>query len=406
MALDDPRRTAAGFPQAAAPWRAVPAEAADLIRPELEATVEAVIRALRAEVPEYDQPLEGEFGRLIREGVTVALDLFVDLLGRDADPPDLRVYTAIGRAEFRAGRTLDALQAAYRVGARVAWRAVVSVGEGRLEPHVLFALAEAIFAYIDRLADASVAGYTQEQTLREGSAQARRQTLVEMLLAGPVIDPASVQSAADQAAWPLPASLAVLVVGDAEPVVVARRMPQGTIGAALDSVGVLLVPDPDAPGRGAQLDAGLRRQRGVLGPTVPWAQAHLSARRALTGWPPHAAGRLGDALLARADEHLLDLALAADEPLARELVTRTLAPLAAMAPAARRRARQTLRAWLDAHGDVSVAAELLQVHPQTVRYRLAGLREVFGPALDEPLARLEIAVALRAGELLGDEGSD
>jgi PucR C-terminal helix-turn-helix domain len=30
-----------------------------------------------------------------------------------------------------------------------------------------------------------------------------------------------------------------------------------------------------------------------------------------------------------------------------------------------------------------------------VRYRLAGLREAFGDALDDPTARLELAVALR-----------
>lgn len=364
-----------------------------------------MIRTLRAEVPEYDQPLEGEFGRLIREGVTVALDLFVDLLGQN-ELPDLGVYRAIGRAEFRAGRTLDALQAAYRIGARVTWRAVVRVGEGRLEPRVLFALAEAMFAYIDRLADASVAGYMQEQSVREGSAQTRRQALMEMLLAGPVSDAAAVQLAAEHAGWALPASLAVLVVGDAEPVVVARRMPLGTIGGSLDSVGLLLVPDPDAPARGAQVTAGLRSQRGVLGPTVAWTQAHHSARRALAGWPLHAAGRLGDELLAHADEHLLDIALASDEWLGHELAARRLGPLGAMAPPARRRAEQTLRAWLDAHGDVSVAARLLRVHAQTVRYRLARLREAFGPALDEPLARLEIAVALRASDILDGDATE
>jgi hypothetical protein len=35
------------------------------------------------------------------------------------------------------------------------------------------------------------------------------------------------------------------------------------------------------------------------------------------------------------------------------------------------------------------------VHPQTVRYRLAGLREAFGEALDDPGSRLELTIALR-----------
>ena len=102
----------------------------------------------------------------------------------------------------------------------------------------------------------------------------------------------------------------------------------------------------------------------------------------------------------RAGDRLLALTLSAEAELARELATVTLGPLDGMAPAARSRAESTLRAWLDAHGDVSRAAEVLHVHPQTVRQRLAALRAAFGPALDEPLARLDIAVSLRARDLL------
>jgi DNA-binding PucR family transcriptional regulator len=42
-----------------------------------------------------------------------------------------------------------------------------------------------------------------------------------------------------------------------------------------------------------------------------------------------------------------------------------------------------------------VAAAALHVHPQTVRYRLAQLRETYGGALDDATARLEIEVGLR-----------
>jgi DNA-binding PucR family transcriptional regulator len=41
-------------------------------------------------------------------------------------------------------------------------------------------------------------------------------------------------------------------------------------------------------------------------------------------------------------------------------------------------------------------ARELHVHPQTVRYRLAQLRELFGERLDDPDARFELALALRA----------
>jgi DNA-binding PucR family transcriptional regulator len=57
----------------------------------------------------------------------------------------------------------------------------------------------------------------------------------------------------------------------------------------------------------------------------------------------------------------------------------------------------TLTAWLDAHGDVGEAATRLHVHPQTVRYRLARLKEAFAGVLDDPVGRLEVTLALRAG---------
>jgi len=43
-----------------------------------------------------------------------------------------------------------------------------------------------------------------------------------------------------------------------------------------------------------------------------------------------------------------------------------------------------------------VAAEL-GVHPQTVRYRLRQLRELFGTRLEDPEARFELSLALRVG---------
>jgi hypothetical protein len=379
------------------PWAVVPAEVADLLRPALPGVVDEIVAAVRTAVVEYDQPLEGEFGRLIREGAAAALIQFVELIGRDTDLPDTGVYEAIGRAEFRAGRTLDALQSAYRVGARVTWRAAAQRAGASLDAGVLIVLAEAIFAYIDRLADASVAGYAREQSVLEGSAQTRRHALVEALLSG---DPLAVERAAEQAPWPLPAQLAVVALGDGDPLRVMQRMPVGTIGATLEGGGVVIVPDPDGPGRPRQLAAGLRRMRAVLGPTVPWTGAHESARRAVMAWPLHATGRLGEGTLARAEEHLLDLTLVADATLARDFVATRLAPLHAMTPAARERATETLRAWLDAHGDVTASANVLHVHPQSVRYRIARLREAFAGALDDPLGRLEIAAALRADELL------
>src|SRR5579864_9725282 len=94
------------------------------------------------------------FGRGVRDAIEETLRQFLAQLGRPAtgERPGRDVYVALGRGEFRAGRRLDALQSAYRVGARVAWRrlseAAIAAG---LEGQTLALLAEAIFAYIDEI---------------------------------------------------------------------------------------------------------------------------------------------------------------------------------------------------------------------------------------------------------------
>src|SRR5947209_2012823 len=136
------------------PWRELPREVADVIEPALEAATGEMLAAIAREVPDYARPLEGAFGRGVRTGVGEALRQFTALI-RDPDAgrdPGRDVYVALGRGEFRQGRTLDSLQSAYRVGARVAWRRAAAAGrEAGVDAEVLSRLAEAIFAYIDEL---------------------------------------------------------------------------------------------------------------------------------------------------------------------------------------------------------------------------------------------------------------
>jgi DNA-binding PucR family transcriptional regulator len=55
---------------------------------------------------------------------------------------------------------------------------------------------------------------------------------------------------------------------------------------------------------------------------------------------------------------------------------------------------ETLRAWLLHHGRRDDVAAALFVHPQTVRYRMGQLRELFGEALSDPRAVEDLTVAL------------
>lgn len=362
-------------------------------------TVEAILEAIRATVPAYSRPLEGNFGATIRMGVERALGDFLDEIeGATPAGSHPATYEDLGRLEAREGRTMEALLAAYRVGARVSWRrASALAGEAGFAPETLGLLAEAFFAYIDELAARSAQGYAEEHSRLEGEAARRRRSLVRLLIREPPADPAALEAAARGAGWEPPASLAALVWSDVSEQPVARRLPLGSLVAPLDDELVCaLVPDAEAPGRREEIERALGRRRGALGSLVAVAEAARSARRAraLALLLAEEEGPAEGGVVA-AGERLADLVVHGDHDLGAELAAARLEPLAGLAPAARRRLLETLAAWLDHQGSAPRVAEALHVHPQTVRYRVGQLRELFGDRLDDPRARFELSLAVR-----------
>ena len=159
------------------------------------------------------------------------------------------------------------------------------------------------------------------------------------------------------------------------------------------------------PGRRRELEAALAGRPAALGPAVAIPDAATSLRRAAAAYRltrrPHPDGRdasspSGGSRLLVADDHLPALLLAAAPALAADLARTRLAPLEGLAPGPRERLQATLRAWLDRPGQVQAVAGELGVHPQTVRDRLKQLRELFGERLEDPEARFELSLALRA----------
>ncbi len=408
------------------PFAALPPETADALRPVLAGLAEETIAAIASEVPDYARAMEGAFGGAVRRGVEVAFERFLALIEDPAAETGgaRATYVDLGRGEYHAGRSLDALLAAYRVGARLAWRRFVEAGrEAGLSPEVIYDLGEAIFAYIDEISAESADGYAQEQSAAAGETQRRRRRLVRLLAQDPPAGEEAVRTAARAAAWVLPRAVAALVTGeaapgggvsseteiggvrgaaipgeeeaDAEAARLARALGGGALGGAAAGVACVFVPDPDAPGRRRQLAAALGDTAAALGPTVAWPEAGASLRRAVSAQRLRASGRLPATGLVAAVDHLATLLLNADTALAGELAAARLAPLEGLNDGQRERLTTTLRAWIDRPGQVQAVAATLGVHPQTVRYRLAKLRDLFGDALEDPEARFELALALR-----------
>ncbi len=353
-----------------------------------------MIEAVRA-VPAYRRPVEGDFGRALRFGVEAALRHFLAEIEAGGPVSRSDAYLQLGRGEMRAGRSLDALLSAYRAGARVAWRRFAQAGaRAGLAPETMYRLAESIFAYIDVLSAESAEGHALEQSAAAGQAELRRRQLVRLLVRDPPADDELVRAAAAAAGFSLPRRLAVIVLAGQGREAAAAHLPPDTIAEGIGELVCVIVPDPDGPGRPEQIERAIAAAgaRAGLGTTVAWPEAGLSfvrARGALelqgeTTGLTAAAGRAGALLLA------------ADPRLTAELVAERLAPLAELAPGPRERLAHTLGVWLEEQGRIGVVAARLEVHPQTVRYRLDQLRARFGPALEDPDARLWLALALRA----------
>lgn len=374
----------------------MPAERlAAALRPTLPDLADQIIAAIGREVPGYARPMEGAFGRGVRIGVERALERFIE--GGEDDAAARELYVSLGRGEQRAGRSLDALLRAYRLGARLSWERFSAVGqEVGVPADELYRLAGAIFEYIDRISAESVEGFAAEASAAVAERSRRRRALVR-LLAREDAGPEEIRDLAQLAAWPRPAAVAFLVVDDPEADRLSSRLGAEVLAVAEERRTIAVVPDPEAPGRDAELRTALGDLPAALGPAVPLERAARSlarARSALDVLAPESG-------LVRADDHLVALLLRGDAALGAELADRALAPLEDLRPATRLRLAETLRAWLDDPGQVTHVARRLHVHPQTVRYRVAQLRELFGERLDDPEARFELALALRAGPPAG-----
>ncbi|BCJ62450.1 hypothetical protein Jiend_58720 [Micromonospora endophytica] len=152
---------------------------------------------------------------------------------------------------------------------------------------------------------------------------------------------------------------------------------------------VVLVPDADR----RQLTRVLHRRRAVLGPARPWTRANASYQRVTRAvelgiaHPPD-----GEPL--DTEQHLAELLLSADLEALADLRARVLRPLAELPAATAERLTETLRSWLLHQGRRDDVAADLFVHPQTVRYRMGQLRQLYGERLNDPRTLLDLTVAL------------
>lgn len=363
---------------------------------------EDIIDAIAAEVPAYARPLEGRFGLGVRAGVAEALRRFLEIV--DGGPGDAaasrEIYVRLGHGEFYSGRSLDNLLAAYRIGTRVAWRRFAEAARlrGGLDAVGLVSLGETLFGYIDSVCAASAEGYALAQSADAGARERLLDRIGELLLSG--AEPAVIEDVAQAGSLRLPDTVAaVLIPTPAAPG--GRRQPGLPSGCPSTTHGsdLWLFVDGDEVA-GPRIAGRLAGRSAVVGPTVAWPRAAASADRARAAHAARSDGLLPadpDGAPLFTDDHLAVLLLGQDPELLADLTRRRLAPLDRLPARTRSRLAVTLLHWLALHGQRGLIAQRLHIHPQTVRYRVLQLRELFGAALDDPDARFELELVLRAG---------
>jgi hypothetical protein len=447
---------AASPPVAAdAGWPVLPAQITAMLRKECPASVAEILTVIQGEVAEYTRPLDPAYVRTLRRAVEHAVRTFIE---RVAAPPAraaapatpaapaapgspatrmaaiLAEFRAIGAAEAAEGRSLEPLQSALRLGARVGWRRLCAVAaRQRLDMLALGRVGEAIFVYLDELAAASAQGYLDARAEFAGERERRRRRLLDLILADPPAPADAVAEAARAAGWTLPDRIAVVALGDRRASVGPQQAiagpqqaiagpqqatagPQPSRPAALPALPAdvladwsrrepcLLIPDPDRHGRIPAVDRALAGWAAAMGPVEPVERAAASlhwARRTLDLADRGIIGSEHGRGLIRGDEHLAALLIFADEELTGALQAARLAPLQRLRPAQQDRLAETLLIWLQHGCNANEVALQVHVHPQTVRYRLRQADDLFGDQLRDPDRRFELEIALRARQLLG-----
>src|SRR5680860_151507 len=264
------------------------------LRAQLPTVAEQTVAAVTIEVPSYAGALSGEMGANIENAVQMALGTFLRLAehSEDSDPgtplePALEAAYGLGRGEARSGRTMDALLSAYRVGARVAWREMSAIAvESGLPAATLAQFAELVFAYIDELSAASVAGHADELATTGRVRRRYLERLGQNLLSGAPAD--ALVASAERADWQAPDTLTAVLLPSAMVRGAVSLLDQRTLDLSGDladiegpeETSVLLVPDMADRNR-SQLLRVLHGRHAVVGPARPWVQVRSSYQRAL-----------------------------------------------------------------------------------------------------------------------------
>jgi hypothetical protein len=383
-----------------------PAQLAAIMRPELPDLAREIISEIRSRIPEYARPMDGPYGHVLQVATQRALAAFFDWVSDPTVPRDQRDHLCrmLGQYEAREGRSLDSLQAAYRIGVHVSWRRVMSVGLRSAAPSAVMSwLADAGLAYMDELSSLSLQGYLEAKAQSGQSQQELRKRLLRLILEWPA-SARAITELAEIIGWAVPEEVTLVALEPGYDCLL--DLPDDCLQDLGGPQPQLLLPGAVDSSRRAALAAALPGRRSAVGLGVPLSEAAHSLRWARRALALSRAGIIDADEVTFCEDYLVELWLLADEPLIDQLARRRLGGIADLGAVQQQRLTETFSAWLETSGTAPAMAERLQVHPQTIRYRMRKLEQALDGQLSDPGARFAIEAVLRATRLRDRAASD
>ncbi|MFC7219113.1 PucR family transcriptional regulator [Streptomyces polyrhachis] len=379
----------------------LPPELAAIMRPELPSLIEEIRAEIRMQIPDYASLQNGPYGRTVVLIVQQALTTFVEKVGAPGAPTVQRdkTFRRFGRFEAYEGRGLDTMEAAFRLGTRMALHRSRKVARRfNLSSGLLLSFADALLVYVDELVEVAREGYLEAKAEMEQGIGTQRRRLLHLILSGSAAPRAALEEVAERVEWPLPGQVTLLAfhAGMAPP----RGVFDDTLLLDLDDhQPYALLPGEMTEEVRATLALMPLGTKMAVGLTVPLAEAADSLRWARRALALAESGVLPPGPMVNCADHLVTLLLFADPGLVEALTRQRLTALTELTASQRDRLIRTLRAWLDTRGNAVQMAEQLGLHPQTVRYRMRGLDKTFGDLLADPDDRFAVEIVLRGLEL-------
>jgi hypothetical protein len=353
----------------------------------------------------------------LRAACAANLDAAFTAFMEGGEPP-LAAIERTFREQAELGISLPSALRALRISGTFVFEAAMArIGKVRVvAPDTMLAVSARLWEVIDVFSQVLTDVYRDlDEQAAAGGDQVRHATL-EAVLSGRLGDPAELEDAAQVLGIPARGTYVVLVadrMAGAGVVLGGTGWPCVWLRDTDTEIGLVLIPPAThphtpppyhpAPGTPKQDLAGLRElfagapvAVGVSQPVNGLGAVPAALRRARIARRGLAPGATG---LFVFGERPVSTLVAGSMDLARELAAGVLQGVLTLPVHEREVLLETLAAWFEGAGSAREAGARLQVHPNTVRYRIRRVQELTARDLTDPRSVAELYAALEAVRL-------